>query len=178
MRVENGQLQFIHGKTSSDVSVSYPGPAIAFSARRLERETRGELNLTTSAYGGEYSADVLGEIACCILENGVSVPSQGERALRVARHSKIRMIEQVVSFRSDGDLRAFRQLKALLQRQVALCERGATQDVTPGIAKLAGGRQRECGRIKPARRRADPAAVWTNTSVRTAGKVGPLGCKE
>jgi hypothetical protein len=98
------------------------------------------LNLTPGAYGAEYSADVLGEITCCILENGVSVPSQGERALRVARHSKIRMIEQVVSFRSDCDLRAFRQLEALLQRQFALCERGATQDVTAGIAKLAGGR--------------------------------------
>src|SRR5262245_23601810 len=117
-----------------------PGTSDCTFPRRLERETRVELNLAPSAYGGEYSADVLGEITCRILENGVSVPSQGERTLRVARHRKIRMVEQVVSFRSDCELRAFRQSEGLLQRQVKLCERGATQDVTPGIAKLARGR--------------------------------------
>jgi len=99
--------------------------AIALSAPRLEREARVELNLTPSAYGREYSADVFGEITCCILENGVSVPSEGERALRVARHRKIRMIEQIVGFRPDCNLRAFRQLEALLNRQIKLREPGS-----------------------------------------------------
>ena len=63
------------------------------SARRLEREACVKLNLTPGAYGVEYSADVFGKIACCIFENGVSVPSQGKRTLRVAGDGKIGVIE-------------------------------------------------------------------------------------
>ncbi len=82
------------------------GQAIAFSTDRLEREARVQLNLTPSSYGGEYSADVFCEITCCILEDRVSIPSQGERTLRVTRDCKIRMIEQIVSLRAKGDVRA------------------------------------------------------------------------
>ena len=116
----------------------------------LESEPCGQLNLTPSADGGEYSAYVVGEIARCIFEDGVSVPSQRKRTLRVTRDREIRMIEQIVGFRSKRNLRAFLQLEALLQRQIELRERGAAQDIAPGIAKLAGRRQRKCTRIKPA----------------------------
>ena len=114
--------------------------AIGLSARRLEREACVELNLTPSSYGGEYSADVFGEITCCILENGVSVPSQSERALGVARHREIRMIEQIVGFHSKRNLYAFPQLEALLQCQIKLCEPGPTQDISPGEFGNAGWR--------------------------------------
>jgi hypothetical protein len=109
------------------------------SACRLEREACVELNLAASAGGSEYSADIFGEITCWILENGVSVPSEGERTLRVTRNRKIRVIEQIVGFRSKCNLRAFRQLKTLLQRQIKLCEPGSAQDVTPSSAKLTWG---------------------------------------
>jgi hypothetical protein len=59
----------------------------------LETETSIELNLTPGAHRGEYSADVVREIAHWIFENGVSIPSQSERTLRVAWDCKIRMIE-------------------------------------------------------------------------------------
>ena len=73
----------------------------------LEREACVKLNLTPSAYGGEYSADVAGEITRNVFEDGVAVPSQGERTLRVTRDRKILMIEQIVGLRSKCNLRAF-----------------------------------------------------------------------
>ena len=88
----------------------------------------------------EYSADVVGEISRSIFEDGVSIPSQRKGTLRVTRDCKIRMIEQIVGFRSKRNLHAFRQLEALLQRQIKLRERGAAQDISPSIAKLAGRR--------------------------------------
>ena len=95
------------------------------SARGSEREARIELNLASSTDGGKYSADVVGEVTRRIREHGVSIPSQGERTLRITRDGKIGMIEQIVGFRSKCNLRAFRQLEALLQREIKLCERGA-----------------------------------------------------
>src|SRR5215471_15634365 len=108
------------------------------SDRRLESEPRVELNLTSGADGGEYSADVFGEITCSILENGVSVSSEGKRTLRVARHGKIRMVEEIVGFRSEGKPRAFGQLETLLQRQIKLREPWSAQDVSSSIAELTG----------------------------------------
>src|SRR5262245_54569739 len=70
----------------------------------LESEPCGQFNLTPSADCTEYSADVVGEIARRIFEDGVSVPSQGQWALRVTRDCEIRMIEQIVGFRSERDL--------------------------------------------------------------------------
>src|SRR5215469_16401895 len=106
------------------------------SASRLEREVCVKLNLAPSSYGGEYSADVFGKITCCIFENSVSIPSQGERTLRVTRDRKIRMIEQIVGLRSESNLRAFRQLEALLKRQMTLCETRPAQNISPSIAEL------------------------------------------
>src|SRR5215467_8552298 len=103
------------------------------SARRLEREACVELNLTPGAYGGEYPADVFGEIARWILENSVAVTAQGERALGVTGNAKIRMIEQIVSLDSKRKLRAFPQLEFLLQRYVELCKPGSAQDISSRI---------------------------------------------
>ena len=106
--------------------------------RRLEREACVELNLAPSADRGEYSADVVGETTRRIRENGVSVPPQGERTLRVTRDCKIRMIEQVIGLRSEGNLPAFRQVEALLKRKIKLREPGSPQDVSSSIAELTG----------------------------------------
>jgi hypothetical protein len=86
----------------------------------LESEPCVELNLTARADGGKYSADVGCKIARRNFEDSVSVPSQGKQTLRVTGDAKIRMIEQIVRFRSKRDRRAFRQLEGLLQRQIAL----------------------------------------------------------
>src|SRR6516225_5054548 len=76
----------------------------------LEGKARVKLNLAPSAYGGEYSADVVGETTRCIREDGISVSSQGKRTLRITWDCKIRMVEQIVGFRSKCNLRAFPQL--------------------------------------------------------------------
>jgi hypothetical protein len=121
---------------------------IAFGA--LENQPCGQLNLTPGAHGGEYSAGIVGEITRCVSEDGVSVSSQRKRALGITRDCKIRMIEQIVGFRSHRDLRAFRQLENLLERQIKLGERGATQDIAPSIAELTWRRHGKRTRIKPA----------------------------
>ena len=58
----------------------------------LEGEPCGQLKLTSGSDGGEYSADVVGEIASCIFKDRVAVPSQGKRALCITRNTKIRMV--------------------------------------------------------------------------------------
>ena len=85
----------------------------------LEREAYLELNLASNADGGEYSSDVAGETARWIREHGVSVPAKRERTLRVARDCKIRMIEEIVGFRAESDLRAFGQFKGLLSHSLS-----------------------------------------------------------
>ena len=99
-----------------------------------------EFYLTRSAYGAEYSADVVRETTPCIREDGVSIPSQRERILRVTRDCKIRMIEQIVGRGSESNLRAFRQLEALLNRHITLRKPRSAQDITPCSAKLTGWR--------------------------------------
>jgi hypothetical protein len=42
----------------------------------LESEPSVKLKLTTTAYRGEYSADVVSQIACWTREHGISIPSQ------------------------------------------------------------------------------------------------------
>ena len=116
----------------------------------LESQSCGQLDLTPRADRAEYSACVVGETARSILEDSISVASQGKRTLRVARDREIRMIEQIVGFRSNRNLRAFPQMKALLQRQIELREPGAAQDIAPSIAELAWTWQRKGARIKPA----------------------------
>ena len=110
----------------------------AYPSGALESEPCGQLNLTPRADRAEYSANVVGELTRCILENSVSIPSQAKRALSVTWDCEIRMIEQIVGFRAKRDLRAFRQLESLLQRQIELRKCGAAQDIAPGIAKLTG----------------------------------------
>jgi hypothetical protein len=118
--------------------------------RSLESQPCVKLNLTSATYGGEYSSNVVGEVTRCIFENSVSVPSQAERTLRVTRHSKIRMIKEIVSFRSERNLRAFGQLEALLDRQIKFRESGAAEAIPSGGTELIGGRHRKRARIKPA----------------------------
>src|SRR5215471_17384610 len=86
----------------------------------LKTESCSQLNLTAGADGRKYPADVIGELPCCILENGVSVPSEGKRTLRVARDRKIRMIEHIVGFRSDCNFAAFCYLEVFVQCEVKL----------------------------------------------------------
>ena len=102
----------------------------------LEGEACVELNLAPSTDSGEYSADVVGKTTLYISEHGVSVSSQRERTLRVTRNCKIRMIEQIVGLRAESNLRAFRQLKSFLQRQIKLREPGPVHDVSASIAEL------------------------------------------
>ena len=89
---------------------------------------------------------LLAKLPAGILEDGISVPSQRKWTLRVTGDCEIRMIEQIVGFRSKRNLRAFRQLEGLLQRQIKLRERGAAQDIAPSIAKLTGRGQCKCAR--------------------------------
>jgi hypothetical protein len=109
-------------------------PASGF-AMGLESEPGVHLKLTPSACGVENSADILGELTCCIFEDGVAVPSQSERTLRIAWHGKIRMIEQIVSFNTQCNLLAFTQFEALLQCQIKLCEAGSAKNVPSSSAK-------------------------------------------
>jgi hypothetical protein len=116
----------------------------------LESETCVELNLAPSADGSEYSGDVVGKTTRWIREHSVSIPSQRERALRVTRNCKIRMIEEIVGFRSEGKPRTFGQLEALLKRHIKLREPRSAQDISSSIAKLLGRGCCKCSRIKPA----------------------------
>jgi hypothetical protein len=70
------------------------------NAPALETQTGGQLNLTPRADSAEYSAYVVSEIAGSILEDGISVASQCKWTLRVTWYCEIRMIEQIVAFRS------------------------------------------------------------------------------
>ena len=103
-----------------------------------ESEPCVQLYLAPSTDRSKYLADIVGETTRCIREHGISVPSQRERTLRVTRNCKIWMIEQIVGLHSESNLRAFRQLKALLKRQIKLRELGSSQDVSSSIAELAG----------------------------------------
>src|SRR5258708_1307287 len=95
----------------------------------LEIPPTGQLNLPPRADRAEDSAYVVGKIARSIVEDCISVASQSKRTLRVARDCEIRMIEQIVGFRSNRNPYAFPQMEALLQRQIELREPGAAQDI-------------------------------------------------
>ena len=106
----------------------------------LESEPSVKLKLTTTAYRGEYSADVVSQIACWTREHGISIPSQRQGTLRVTGDCKIRMIEQVVGFHSKFNSHAFRHLEGLLQGPIKFRERGTTQAISPSISELTGSR--------------------------------------
>jgi hypothetical protein len=70
----------------------------------LKGESCVQLNLAGSADSGKYPAGVISKIARRILENGVAVPAQSERALCVRRDAKIRMVQEIERFCSKHDL--------------------------------------------------------------------------
>src|SRR5579863_2292715 len=123
---------------------------VQFNHARLERETAGQLKLAGGADGGLDLACVGGEITGGILEDGFPVSSQGKRTLRITGNTKIRMVEQIIGFDSNGKLPVFSNHKILVQRWVKLRESGPPQDVASGIAKLTGRRHRKSTWVKPA----------------------------
>jgi hypothetical protein len=118
--------------------------------RPSERKPTGQLNLAPGADGGQDLACVIREITRRILEDGVTVTSQGKRTLCVARNTKIRMVEQVISFHANRNLPSIGDRKILVQRWVKLRERRPPQDISSGIAKLTAGRYRKSTWIEPA----------------------------
>src|SRR5215467_8995112 len=75
--------------------VGYFGDAITGAISSwLEGKTSVQLNLPAGTDSTENPANVGGEITGSVFEYGVSISSQRERALRVAWHCKIRMIDQ------------------------------------------------------------------------------------
>src|SRR5579872_1640665 len=126
--------------------------ALRLSAERApsERKAAGQLNLPGGARGRQDPACVGGEITGRILENGFPVSSQGKRTLRITGNTKIRMVEQIIGFDSNGKLPVFSNRKILVQRWVQLRESGPPQDIASGIAKLTGRRQRKSTWVKPA----------------------------
>src|SRR5262249_2847973 len=88
------------------------------------------------------------------------------------------MVEQIVGFRLESNLRTFAQLELFLQRHIKLREPRSAQDIPSSITKLTGRWQRKSTRIKPARRTVYSAGVWTNPRVRIADKVRPLGSQQ
>ena len=136
-----------YGSTSSDPRATI-GPT-AFQCPS-ERKPAGQLNLAPGADGGQNLASVIGEITRRILEHGVPVTSQGKRTLCIARNTKIRMVEQVISFHANRNLPSISDRKILVQRWVKLRESRPAQDISPGVAKLTGRRYRESTWIKPA----------------------------
>ena len=94
------------------------------------------MNLTPRTDGTENSADVAGETTRYVFEHGVSIPSEGERVLRVAWDCKIRAIKQIVGFRAKRKLCALRQMEILLYGEIKLLEGRAAQDIAFSSAKL------------------------------------------
>src|SRR5215470_1418176 len=109
----------------------------------LESQPGIHLNLTPSTDSCEYAPDVASK-------NSVSIPAQSERTLRVAWDGKVRMIQQVVGFRAEGNLFAFRQSESLLQPEIPLRESGAAQDITSSVTKLTASGYCKSIRTKPA----------------------------
>jgi hypothetical protein len=94
------------------------------------------LNLTPGPGGSQDSACVIGEITRRIIE--VPVTSQGKRSLRITRNTKIRMVEQVISFHSNRNLPSFSDRKIfVVPRQIARTP--APQNISSGIANLPTG---------------------------------------
>ena len=134
----------------------------------LEGEPCVKLNLTSGTDGGEYSSNVVREATRCITEDSVSVPSQAKRILRVARNSKIWMIEKIVGFRPEGNGGSVGQLKALLERRIKFRKRRAAEAIPSSGAELIGGWHRKRTRIEPTRRSTRSTTVWASTRVRIA----------
>src|SRR5580698_3550066 len=115
-----------------------------------ERKAADQLNLPSGAGCSQDLACVSGEITCGILEDGIPSSSQEKRTLGVTRNTEIRMVEKVISFRPNRDLPSFSDRKLFVQRGVKLREPRPPQNISSGIAKLAGRRNRKSAWIKPA----------------------------
>jgi hypothetical protein len=70
----------------------------------LERNPNPHLNLTGTIDRREYPRHAIGEMTCHISKDGVSVPSQSNRVLRITGEGKIRMIQEIEDFCSKHDL--------------------------------------------------------------------------
>src|SRR5580704_26615 len=119
-------------------------------ATHSKNKSAHQLNLPRRSDGGQDLAGISGEITRRILEDGIPGSSQEKRALGVTRNAKIGMVEKVISFRPNRDLPAFRDRKIFVKRGVKLREPRPPQDVSSGIAKLTGRRDRKSAWIKPA----------------------------
>jgi len=104
--------------------------------RFLEAEACIQLNLTPRADSREYSTDVARELSRRVVVDSVSISSQRERTLRITRNCKIRMIEQIVDFRSNCDVHAFPQFEDFLYRKIKLREGGPPQNIATSSAEL------------------------------------------
>src|SRR5580658_7423024 len=105
---------------------------------RSESKPAHHLNLPRGAGGGQNLTCVSGEIARRVLEDGIPGSSQEKRILGVTRNTKIRMVEQVIGFQSNRKLPPLRDRKLFAERWVKLREPRSPQDISSGVAKLAG----------------------------------------
>ena len=143
-------------------------------ATRSECKPAHQLNLPRGSRSGQDFAGVSGEITERILEDGIPGPSQEKRTLSVTRNTEIRVVENVIRFQSNRNLPPFRDRKIFVQRGVKLREPRSPQDVSSGIAKLTGRRNRKSAGIKPARWSAHSGSIRTASRVRVAGEVRAL----
>ncbi len=104
------------------------------SSRPSEGKPASQLKLARGAGGGQDLADIIGETTRRIFEDGIPITSQDKRALCVARHTEIRMVEQVIGFHSNRDLSFVNDGEILLQRWVKLRKARPPQHISSGIA--------------------------------------------
>ena len=150
----------------------------SWTRRPSEPKPASQLNLAAGAGGGQDLAGVGGEIARRILEDGVPVTSQRERILGITRNTKIRMVEQVISFHSNRNLPSFRDPKVFVQRCIKLRKRRPPENISSGIAELTGRRHRKSTRIKPTGHSAYGGAIRTDTRARVANQVRTFRSKQ
>jgi len=136
-----------------------------------EGKSADQLNLARGGGGGLDLAYVIGKITRSILEDSIPVTSKGKRALCITRSSKIRMVEQVISFHPKRDFPFVKDREILVQRRVELRERRPPQDVSSGIAKLKRWRYGKSTWIKPAGHRTHFGPIRADAHIRVASKV-------
>src|SRR5579863_678585 len=139
-----------------------------------ERKAADQLNLARGAGGCQDLAGVSGEITRRILEDGIPRSPQEKRTLCITRDTKIRVVEHVISFHPNRNLPLLCDRKMFVDRRVELRERRPPQDVSSGIAKLTGRRDRKSAWIKPARWSAHSGPIRTASHVRVADQVRTL----
>ena len=144
------------------LKVGDEGQSIWESGTASKGKPAGQLKLARGARGGQNLTCVIGKITRRILEDGIPSSPQEKRTLSITRNAKIRMVEKVISFHSNGDLPFVNDRKFFVQRWVKLREPRPPQDISSGIAKLTGRRNRKSAWIKPARRNAQSGPIRTD----------------